>query len=69
MNKYKIFISKFYNGNLIILNNKNIKIIKSNKFFDYKDLGSFKIIYKINNITYKLKLSKFIKNIFLIFYL
>ena len=67
-NKYKIFISKFYNDNLIILNNKNNKIIKPNKFLDYKNLKSFKIIRKINNITYKLKLSKFIKNIFLIFY-
>ena len=69
MNKYKIFTPKFRNDNLIILNNKNIKIIKSNKFLDYKNLKPFKIIYKINNITYKLKLSKFIKNIFPIFHL
>ena len=63
-----MFILKFRNDNLIILNNKNIKIIKPNKFLNYKNLKPFKIIREINNITYKLKLSKFIKNIFLIFY-
>ena len=68
MNIYKILISKFRNNNLIILNNKNIKIVKLNKSLNYKDLKSFKTIRKINNITYELKLSKSKKNIFLIFH-
>ena len=59
---------KFYNGDSIILNNKNIKIIKSNKSWKYKNLKPFKIICEINNITYELKLSKFIKNILSVFH-
>ena len=45
-----------------------MKIIKLNKFLNFKNLKSFKIIREIINITYKFNLSKFIKNIFIIFY-
>ena len=54
---------------MIILNTRNIKIIKLNKLLDYKNLDLFKIIRVINNFTYKLKLLLLIEDIFLIFYL
>ena len=44
-----------------MLNNKNIKINRSSKFLNYKNLNLYKIIKVINNITLKLKLSKKIK--------
>ena len=50
-----------------MLDSRNIKTIRSNKFLDYKNLNPFKIIRAINNIIYKLKLSKSI-NIYSIFY-
>ena len=48
-----------------MLNNKNIKINRSSKFLNYENLKFYKIIKVINNIIYKLKLSK--KIIFLFF--
>ena len=51
---------------MIMLNVKNIKTNRSSKSLNYKNINPFKIIKVINNITYKLKLSKKI-NVF--FYL
>ena len=51
-----------------MLNNKNIKINRSNKFLNYKNINLFKMIKIINNIFCKLKLSKEI-NIFFYFFL
>ena len=53
----------------MLLNNKNIKITKSNKSLIYKNLKFYKIIKIFNNYTYKLNLFKSINNIYLIFYL
>ena len=50
-----------------MLNNKNIKINRSSKSLNYKNINLYKIIKVINNIIYRLKLSKEI-NIFFIFY-
>ena len=58
----------FKKKNIIILNNRNIRIIRLNKSLNYKNLECFKVIKFINNIVYKLNLSKGI-NIYLIFYL
>ena len=52
---------------MIILDSRNIKIIQPNKFLNYKNLGSFRIIRVINNIVYELELSEEI-NIFFVFY-
>ena len=41
-----------------MLNSKNIKIIQSSKSLNHKNLNFYKIIKVINNIIYKLKLSK-----------
>ena len=51
-----------------MLDNKNIKITRLNKSFNYKNLELFKIIKIINNIIYELKLFNKI-NIYFIFYL
>ena len=50
-----------------MLDSRNIKTIKSNKFLYYKNLNPFKIIRAINNIIYKLELSENI-SIYPVFY-
>ena len=51
-----------------MLNSRNIKITRSNKFLDYKNLKLFRIVRVINNMTYELELSNEI-NVYLIFHL
>ena len=51
-----------------MLNNRNIKTIKLNKFLDYKILNLFKIIKIYDNFVYELKLFIFIKKIYFVFY-
>ena len=68
INRYRLLIFQFKKRDIIMLNNKNIKINRSNKFLNYKNLGFYKIIKVIDNIIYKLKLSKKI-NIFFVFHL
>ena len=51
-----------------MLNAKNIKINRSNKSLNYKNISFYKITKIINNIIYELNLIKEI-NIFSIFYL
>ena len=55
---------KFIINNIIMLNNRNIKTIKLNKLFNYKNLKFFKIIKTYNNLIYYLKLLSLIKKIF-----
>ena len=55
--------------NIIMLNNRNIKMIRSNKSFDYKNLGPFKIITIYDNFVYELKLFVFMKKVHFVFYL
>ena len=50
-----------------MLNDKNIKINRLSKSLNHKNINLYKIIKVINNIIYKLKLSKKI-NIFSIFH-
>ena len=68
INRRRLSISEFKKKDIIILNNRNIKIDRSNKSLDHKNFELFKIIKIINNIIYELKLSERI-NIFSIFYL
>ena len=53
---------------MIILNNRNIKIIKPNKLLNYKNFDSYKIIKIYNNFVYELKLSLFIRKMYFIFH-
>ena len=41
---------------------------RQNKSFDFKNLNLYRIVRKINNITYELELLKTITKIFSIFY-
>ena len=41
---------------------------RQNKFLDYKNLNSYRVIRKINDITYELELFVTITEVFLIFY-
>ena len=52
-----------------MLNARNIKTVRLSKSLNYKNLKSFKIVCVINNSAYKLKLLKFIKSVYLVFYL
>lgn len=54
---------------MIILDAWNIKTNWANKLLDYKNLRLLMIIGVIDNLSYKLKLSIFICNIFPVFYL
>ena len=51
-----------------MLNSRNIRITKSNKSLDYKNLELYKIVRVVNNIIYKLKLPNEL-NIYLVFHL
>ena len=51
-----------------MLNSRIIKIIKSNKSLDYKNLRLFRIVKVYENFVYKLKLSSSIRRLYLIFY-
>ena len=51
-----------------MLNVKNIKINRSSRSLNYKNISLYKITKVINNMIYKLNLSKKI-NIFFIFHL
>ena len=51
-----------------MLDRKNIKIVRLNKFLDYKNISSFLIIKAYNNMIYELELSKSIKSVYLVFY-
>jgi len=52
-----------------MLDKRNIKIKRIRKFLENKNFKLFKIIKIIDNYVYKLKLSKLIAKIYLIFYL
>ena len=66
-NRKRLPASAFKIKDIIMLDNRNIKITRSNKLLNYKNLGSFKIIKVINNIIYKLEFSKGM-NIYSVFY-
>ena len=67
-NRYRFLDLEFKKEDIIMLDSRNIKTTRLNKSLNYKNLDSFKIVRVINNITYKLKLSKDM-NVFSIFYL
>ena len=52
-----------------MLDARNIKTRRPNKFLNYKNLGLYKIIRAIDNLVYELALPPSIKGIFLVFYL
>lgn len=51
-----------------MLNVKFQIIRRQNKSLNYKNLKLYRIITKINNITYKFQLSTIITNVFLVFH-
>ena len=67
-NRKRLSVSIFKKNNIVMLDSRNIKIIRSNKLLNYKNLGLFRVVRAINNRIYKLNLSKKM-NIYSIFYL
>ena len=53
---------------MIMLDNKNIKIIKSTKFLNHKNLEPYKIIKAYDNSAYELKLFAAMRRLHFIFY-
>ena len=68
INKWRLLAISFKVKDIIMLNARNIKIIRLNKLLDYKNIGLFKVIRVINNMIYELDLFNDI-NIFSVFYL
>ena len=54
---------------MIMLDNKNIKIIKLTKSLNHKNLGSYRIIKAYDNSAYELKLFAAIRRLHLVFHL
>ena len=52
-----------------MLDNRNIKIIKSTKSLNYKNFESYKIIKVYDNLTYELKLFAAMERLHPIFHL
>ena len=68
VNAHRAFASKFRINDMIMLNVRYLKIMRSNKSFDYKNLKSFKVIRIINNCAYELKLFQTMNECFLVFH-
>ena len=68
INARRHFAREFRVNDKIMLNVKFIKTIRFNKFLNYKNLDSYKIIEIINNCAYKLKLFKSMQSIFFVFH-
>ena len=66
---YKASTLKFKVKNMIMLNVKFQITCRQNKILNFKNLGFYRIIRKIDNITYEFKLSKTIKDVFSVFHL
>ena len=55
-NRRRMPATAFKVGNIVMLDTRNIRIIRLIKSLDYKNMGPFKVIRVINNIVYELKL-------------
>ena len=68
INKNKLSTSKIKINDMMMLDFRYFKTIKSNRDLNYRNLDSFKIVRVIDNNAYELKLSKFMKNVFSMFH-
>ena len=69
INRRKIPVFNFIVCDIIILNRRNITIIKPNSSLNYKDLGLYKVIKVINNTVFKLRLLETLEKVIPVFYL
>ena len=67
-NRHRASTSKFRVKNMIMLNVRFQITRRQNKFLDYKNLKSYRVIKKINNITYELELSVTMTEMFSVFH-
>ena len=65
---HKASIPEFKIKNIIMLNVKFQITRRQNKSIDFKNLKPYRVIKKINDITYKLELSVTITSVFPIFH-
>ena len=55
-NNRRLPAPEFKEGDMVMLDSRNIKTARPNKSLDHKNLGPFEIIRAINNMAYELKL-------------
>ncbi len=55
-NRHRLPAPEFKEGDMVMLNSKNIKTTRPNKSLDHKNLGPFRITRAINNMAYELDL-------------
>ena len=67
VNKRRLPAPAFKEGDIVILDSRNIKTTRPNHLLDHKNLGPFPVTRVINNIVYELKLPEGI-NIYPVFY-
>ena len=67
-NKYHAKASMLKKKNKVYLLQKNIETIRSSSKLNHIKIKSFKIIRRIKEVSYKLKLSKDMQQMYLIFY-
>ena len=67
VNRRRLSAPEFREGDMVMLDSRNIKTDRPSKFLDHKNFGPFKIIRVINNMAYELELPEGM-NIFLVFH-
>ena len=69
VNQHKTSASKFRVKNMMMLNVRFQTTRRQNKSFDFKNLSSYRVIRKINDMIYELELSRTMTEMFSIFHL
>ena len=67
-NRHRLPAPEFREGDLVMLDSRNVKTTRPNKSLDHKNLGPFKIIRAINNSAYELDLPKSLGATFPVFH-
>ena len=67
VNKRRLLVPAFKEGDMVMLDSRNIKTTRPNYLLDYKNLGPFPVTRVINNMAYELKLPEGI-NIYPVFH-
>ena len=68
VNQHKTSISEFRIKNMMMLNVRFQTTRRQNKSFDFKNLSSYRVIRKINDMIYELELSKTMTKMFSVFH-
>ena len=59
--RHRLSAPEFKVKDMVMLNRRNIKTVRSNRSLDHKNIDSYRIIKALRNITYELDLSQSLK--------